>query len=177
MMTKRFFLFLIFSTFLHLFLIFSDSLFSLSLSQISSVSELHIVERKAGEAFHETSFHPPQKSSKKESQQEPFQKEGLLGTLDQVVKGNPKPPYPLLARRLGLQGEAFLSIRVTSSGTVSEISLNKSTGHPILDEALLETVKKWRIPHTSKKEFWLTLPPFSFTLEKDSKTEGMSSAR
>jgi TonB family protein len=59
------------------------------------------------------------------------------------VSGNPKPVYPKLAIRQGLEGEVSLSVLVLASGQVSEVSVSKSSGFTILDEAAIKAVKTW----------------------------------
>ena len=58
--------------------------------------------------------------------------------------GNPKPPYPDLARRQGYEGTVRLTVEVLASGCVGEITIKKSSGYEILDQSALMTVKKWR---------------------------------
>lgn len=58
---------------------------------------------------------------------------------------NPKPPYPLLSRRLGEEGMVKLSVLVAADGSVAEVTVAKSSGYPRLDRAALETVQTtWR---------------------------------
>ncbi len=57
--------------------------------------------------------------------------------------GNPKPVYPRMAIRRGLEGEVGLSVSVSSSGQVSEVSVSKPSGYAILDQAAIDSVKKW----------------------------------
>jgi len=57
---------------------------------------------------------------------------------------NPKPVYPLVARRRGMEGRVLLVVSVSSSGGVLEVKVKKSSGHKILDKAALKTVRKWR---------------------------------
>ncbi len=60
------------------------------------------------------------------------------------VLRNPKPPYPLLARRRGYEGRVLLSVLVHADGAGSGVTLKQSSGHAMLDEAALDTVKRWR---------------------------------
>ena len=59
-------------------------------------------------------------------------------------KGNPKPPYPALARRRGYEGKVWLEMEVLASGKVGKIWVTKSSGYDILDRSALKTVKDWR---------------------------------
>lgn len=57
---------------------------------------------------------------------------------------NRKPDYPLMARRYNEQGTAVLRVLVTASGTAGEVRIEKSSGHPLLDESALKAVRDWR---------------------------------
>ncbi|WP_296640209.1 energy transducer TonB [Thiobacillus sp. 65-1402] len=58
---------------------------------------------------------------------------------------NPKPPYPLLSRRLGEAGTVRLNILVNPDGSVDRLELAQSSGYPRLDRAALETVQSsWK---------------------------------
>ena len=59
-------------------------------------------------------------------------------------EGNPKPPYPALARRRGYEGTVRLEVEVLASGKVGKIWIKKSSGYEILDRSALKTVKDWR---------------------------------
>ncbi len=58
--------------------------------------------------------------------------------------GNPKPVYPRMAIRRGIEGEVRLSVSVTALGKVSRISINKPSGSAILDQAAIDSVGKWQ---------------------------------
>ena len=58
---------------------------------------------------------------------------------------NPKPPYPLLSRRLGEEGTVRLNILVNPDGSVARLELAKSSGHPRLDQSAMNTVQSsWK---------------------------------
>lgn len=57
---------------------------------------------------------------------------------------NPPPPYPILARRRGLEGVVVLAVWVDDLGQAQSVSLHRSSGHAVLDQSALETVKTWR---------------------------------
>ncbi|MEA3468513.1 MAG: energy transducer TonB [Thermodesulfobacteriota bacterium] len=57
---------------------------------------------------------------------------------------NPKPAYPTLARKRNWQGTVILSIMVLKNGAVGEVIIHKSSGHQMLDNSALRTVKYWR---------------------------------
>jgi periplasmic protein TonB len=57
---------------------------------------------------------------------------------------NPSPSYPMVARRMGLQGRVVLNVEVLAGGMCGEINIQKSSGYAMLDNAALQTVKSWR---------------------------------
>ncbi|MGE0821364.1 MAG: energy transducer TonB [Candidatus Binatia bacterium] len=76
---------------------------------------------------------------------------------------NPKPLYPLIARRLGAQGEVLLRVRVREDGSVAEVELARSSGFALLDESATRTVREnWRfIPARldgEPVESWVEVP-------------------
>jgi protein TonB len=57
---------------------------------------------------------------------------------------NPKPQYPALSRRVGEQGRVLLRVRVDAAGKALEVQLHTSSGYARLDNAALETVRRWK---------------------------------
>jgi protein TonB len=57
---------------------------------------------------------------------------------------NPTPEYPLIARRLGLQGTVKLKVLVSAQGIAQEVRLSESSGSEVLDGAAVESVRHWR---------------------------------
>jgi TonB family protein len=55
---------------------------------------------------------------------------------------SPKPPYPIVAQRAGVQGYVKLQVRVTKDGRVEIMKLVE--GDPELSDAAITTVKRWR---------------------------------
>lgn len=88
--------------------------------------------------------------------------------LDASYRGNIAPPYPSLSKRLGEAGTVLLHILVKEDGMVGEVRLNKSSGFSRLDQAAIETVKRWKlIPARRGSEpfaAWYNLP-INFNLE------------
>lgn len=80
---------------------------------------------------------------------------------------NPSPTYPMVARRMGLQGRVVLNVEVLADGVCGEINIQKSSGYAMLDNAALQTVKSWRFMparqagHTVDKWFMI---PIQFSL-------------
>jgi protein TonB len=58
---------------------------------------------------------------------------------------NPKPPYPMIARRLGAQGVVLLRVQVREDGSVATVELAHSSGFAVLDDSATRTVREsWR---------------------------------
>jgi TonB family protein len=57
---------------------------------------------------------------------------------------NPKPAYPMLARRRGLEGTVRLEVRVSAEGIPTAVKVRESAGHEALDEAAMTAVWHWR---------------------------------
>lgn len=73
-----------------------------------------------------------------------------------------KPRYPESARRDRAQGTSLLRLLVLDSGAVGEILVEQSAGHPDLDSAAVEAVKKWRFDPAREDgrpiTIWVRLP-------------------
>ena len=57
---------------------------------------------------------------------------------------NPRPDYPRAAREAGWEGTVVLQVLVLPDGTAGNVTLHKTSGYSILDEAALHAVKGWR---------------------------------
>lgn len=57
---------------------------------------------------------------------------------------NPRPEYPGLATRRRWQGEVLLRALVDAQGDVARVEVESSSGHDILDQAALKTVRRWK---------------------------------
>ena len=64
---------------------------------------------------------------------------------DVAALNNPKPPYPLAARRQGAEGRVMLRAQVLEDGRCAEVRIVRSSGHALLDESALSTVRRWRV--------------------------------
>ena len=58
-------------------------------------------------------------------------------------RSNPTPDYPIPSKRRREEGIVLLNVQVSVDGTPAAISLNRSCGHPLLDRAALEAVRRW----------------------------------
>jgi protein TonB len=56
---------------------------------------------------------------------------------------NPTPDYPLPCKRRHEEGIVLLNVLVQTDGLPAAISLNRSSGHPLLDRAALDAVRRW----------------------------------
>src|SRR5690349_10213327 len=72
-----------------------------------------------------------------------FQTAGIAqDAVDRKVKSKVSPAYPEIARKMGLTGTVKLQLVVAPNGTVKETKV--IGGHPILVNAAVDAVKKWR---------------------------------
>jgi protein TonB len=75
---------------------------------------------------------------------------------------NPPPRYPQQARKRGIQGRVILKVLVGRDGRVADIGLQESSGHSILDNVALETVKGWAFTPGRRGEdaveMWIRVP-------------------
>jgi protein TonB len=72
------------------------------------------------------------------------------------------PPYPDSARRLGVQGTTHLRFEVLPNGRVGSVQVDRSAGHPDLDQAAVEAIRQWRFEPARRGSepvtVWVTLP-------------------
>lgn len=74
---------------------------------------------------------------------------------------NPKPLYPSAARRRGMQGVVFLSIKINKKGFVENINIEKTSGFRILDQSAVSSVSKWQfVPAKNDNEFVSSIVEF-----------------
>ena len=73
-----------------------------------------------------------------------------------------KPSYPESAKRAGAQGTTVLKLRVLENGKVGEVQIEQSAGHPDLDMAAADAVRRWLFePARMGKQpiaVWVLLP-------------------
>ena len=62
--------------------------------------------------------------------------------LNRKVRSKVTPSYPELAKRMNLTGVVKILLTVSPNGTIKEAKL--LGGHPLLANAALDAVKKWR---------------------------------
>ncbi|MDP1633138.1 MAG: energy transducer TonB [Gallionella sp.] len=82
---------------------------------------------------------------------------------------NPRPNYPAVAQRMGWQGRVLLRVEVLSEGACGEVSVLRSSGHELLDNAAMYAVKSWRfVParHSGQSVTQWFSVPIVFALER-----------
>ena len=57
---------------------------------------------------------------------------------------NPKPAYPRMSKHFGEQGRVVVRVFIAADGSPRKVELELSSGFDRLDQAALETVRKWR---------------------------------
>lgn len=57
---------------------------------------------------------------------------------------NPRPEYPRTAREAGWEGTVVLQVLVLPDGTAGNVTLHKTSGYSVLDEAALSAVRGWQ---------------------------------
>lgn len=82
---------------------------------------------------------------------------------------NPKPAYPALAKRMGMEGTVMLKVLVSREGTALKVEVAHSSGYATLDKAAAEAVKNWRFIPASRAfqpvDEWVQVP-VAFRLKK-----------
>ena len=73
-----------------------------------------------------------------------------------------KPGYPATPRRLGIQGTTMLRVHVLVDGRVGDVLVQETAGHPDLDQAAAEAVRRWRFDPARRGndpvDMWVLLP-------------------
>ncbi len=73
-----------------------------------------------------------------------------------------RPSYPSTARRLGSEGTSLLRVYVTADGRVTDVQVDQTAGHPDLDRAAMDAVRRWKFePGRRGSEpvsMWVRLP-------------------
>jgi periplasmic protein TonB len=75
---------------------------------------------------------------------------------------NPDPVYPPLARRMRLTGLVLLRVNVDSDGRPQEITLQRTSGSNLLDQAAIDAVQQWKFVPAHKGNVavsaWVKVP-------------------
>ena len=82
---------------------------------------------------------------------------------------NPAPAYPPLSRRMGEEGKVMLRVLVNPQGTPDNIEVKTSSGSQRLDDAAVNTVKRWKFISAKRGDTpvqsWVLIP-IIFKLEQ-----------
>jgi len=81
---------------------------------------------------------------------------------------NPKPPYPPLAVKMRLEGRVGIIAEVLPDGRAGRVGIESSSGHDLLDQSALQTVKQWQFTPARKDGVIITQVvriPINFNLK------------
>ena len=99
---------------------------------------------------------------------------------DVAALNNPKPPYPLAARRQGAEGRVVLRAQVLEDGRCATVSIVRSSGYTLLDESALSTVRRWRFVPATRAGTAVAASvdvPISFRLDQTHNSAALAVAR
>ena len=89
--------------------------------------------------------------------------------LDATYLQNPAPVYPYQSRYRREEGEVLLEVFIREDGSVGEVRVKRTSGHPSLDQSALDAVQRWRfLPARRGNEaipYWYELP-VEFSLKR-----------
>ena len=81
---------------------------------------------------------------------------------------NPTPAYPDVAMDRGWEGNVLMKVHVLANGRPDSVSVIKSSGHDLLDDEAVRTVKKWSFVPGKRGDTpidgWVTVP-ITFNLQ------------
>jgi TonB family protein len=69
--------------------------------------------------------------------------------INRIVKSKVAPVYPELARHMNIAGVVRVQITVAANGSVKNAKL--IGGHPVLANAALDAIKKWRFESSTQE--------------------------
>ena len=81
------------------------------------------------------------------------------------------PPYPEAARQAGIEGTVILKIQIFENGRADNISVSRSSGSELLDDAAVATIQQWRFVPAKDQNSGQAIPcyttiPISFRLKE-----------
>ena len=85
-------------------------------------------------------------------------------------RSNPRPEYPVSCRRRHEEGEVRVAVVVSPDGRPLRVSLAKSSGHPLLDQAAIDAVRGWTFEPARASELAVTsevVVPVRFSLSQE----------
>ena len=77
---------------------------------------------------------------------------------DYTVKGNKKPLYPIIAKNNKWQGLVKLKVKIDANGNVVNIDIISTSGHEVLDNSAIKTIKNWKFNNPYNTYLYLTIP-------------------
>jgi periplasmic protein TonB len=87
----------------------------------------------------------PRRATASASATAPGVKDGSDGMQGAAPRAdNPAPEYPYAARLRGEYGRVLLRVEVLASGDAGKVLVERSSGYDILDQAAVDSVKRWR---------------------------------
>lgn len=66
------------------------------------------------------------------------------GIINPGISSRVDPDYPEQARRSGWEGTVVLSIQILPNGRPGDVSVYRSSGYEVLDDAAVDAVRQWR---------------------------------
>ncbi|MCP3920310.1 MAG: energy transducer TonB [bacterium] len=86
----------------------------------------------------------PEVPQEPEPQPEPAPAATIETAPQPLADACPRPPYPRRAVRKGWEGTVVCRITIGTSGAVTAVDIQESSGHAILDTSVRETLLTWR---------------------------------
>jgi len=80
----------------------------------------------------------------------------------------PKPEYPELARKAGIEGKVIVEAIVDTDGSVIGAKIFKSSGNPMLDEAAIAAARRSKFTPAKQRDMFVRVRvniPFDFKLQ------------
>ncbi len=80
----------------------------------------------------------------------------------------PKPEYPELARKAGIEGKTIVEAIVDTDGSVMDARIYKSSGNPMLDEAAIAAARRSKFTPAKQRDMFVRVRvniPFDFKLQ------------
>jgi protein TonB len=71
--------------------------------------------------------------------------------LPSKLPNNLEPLYPVDALQAGAEGRVLLRAKIAATGHVSEVAIQRSSGHASLDRAALAAVREWRFAPAERR--------------------------
>ena len=109
------------------------------------------------------------KKEKKTAPAQEEQPEEAYATARPSYGFTPRPGYPAIAIRRGYEGNVILNVQVLPNGEPKEITIFKSSGYKVLDNAALSAVRKWKFVPAQRGfkavSSWVKVP-IEFRLEE-----------